>query len=113
MDISRLHTMCLTLLHCKCLDSVKWLKVNVEKNLRQPPDRLYADHIKLQKSAQKQLGHVEIMNIDGHDLIRSRLPQLIKHERQNQQIEVLMNLPGGALFFLPTFKGRPPILHAP
>ena len=91
--------------YIRYLDSVKWLRVNVEKNLKQAPD--FRGKVELGKTGKSKFGKVEIMNIDGHDLIRNRLIQLSKTVNQSviQQIEILMNLPGGALFFLSTFKG--------
>jgi len=82
-------------------DSVKWLRVKVEKNLKQALD--FKAKIAVGKMGRSRFGMVEIMNIDGHDLIRGRLIELSKSS-DGCQIEILMNLPGGALFFLPTFK---------
>ena len=81
---------------------MKWLRVNVEKNLKQALD--FKAKIAVGKMGKSRFGMVEIMNIDGHDLIRGRLIELSKSS-DGCQIEILMNLPGGALFFLPTFKG--------
>ena len=91
-----------SLVSIKILDSVKWLRVNVEKNLKQALD--FKAKIAVGKMGKSRFGMVEIMNIDGHDLIRGRLIELSKSS-DGCQIEILMNLPGGALFFLPTFKG--------
>ena len=82
--------------------SIKWLKVNVEKNLKQKATD-FKSKVSLGKSGKTKFGQVEVSNHDGHDIIRSRLIELVK--TSNQKIEILMNLPGGALFFLPTFRG--------
>ena len=74
----------------------------MEKNLKQALD--FKAKIAVGKMGRSRFGMVEIMNIDGHDLIRCRLIELSKSS-DGCQIEILMNLPGGALFFLPTFKG--------
>ena len=74
----------------------------MEKNLKQALD--FKAKIAVGKMGKSRFGMVEIMNIDGHDLIRGRLIELSKSS-DGCQIEILMNLPGGALFFLPTFKG--------
>lgn len=84
-------------------DSIKWLKVNLKRNLKQSDD--FKSKVALGKAGKTKFGHVEVANQDGHDIIRSRLVELIK-ERPGQRIEMVMNLPGGALFFLPTFRGN-------
>ena len=74
----------------------------MEKNLKQALD--FKAKIAVGKMGRSRFGMVEILNIDGHDLIRGRLIELSKSS-DGCQTEILMNLPGGALFFLPTFKG--------
>ena len=91
-------------------DSIKWLKVNLKRNLKQSDD--FKSKVALGKAGKTKFGHVEVANQDGHDIIRSRLVELIK-ERPGQRIEMVMNLPGGALFFLPTFRGNSTWLHNP
>ena len=57
------------------------------------------------KTGKSEFGKIETLNIDGHELIRKQLIDIIK-EAPDCKIEILMNLPGGALFFLPTFRGK-------
>ena len=85
-------------------DSIKWLRVNVEKNLKQKPTDFKAK-VALGKAGKTKFGLVEICNLDGHEIIKNRLIELIT-DRPGQKIEILANLPGGALFFLPSFRGK-------
>ena len=59
---------------------------------------------KVRSGKMKNYGEVRVRNKDGHDVIREDLYELVK-EGKFQQFECLMNLPGGAVFFLPTFRG--------
>ena len=60
---------------------------------------------KMRSGRAEKYGTVTVMNKDGHFIIKDDIYQLIK-KNSFQQIECIMNLPGGAIFFLPSFKGN-------
>ena len=81
-------------------DAVKWLRKNVADNLT-PSRALTA---KMKAGNRTNFGKVDILNKDGNDVIREDLYRIVT-EGKYSQVECLMNLPGGAIFFLPAFKG--------
>ncbi|CAG5106133.1 Oidioi.mRNA.OKI2018_I69.chr1.g2698.t1.cds [Oikopleura dioica] len=71
-------------------NSIKWLRINVELNFPR-------------KRGVKSQDFISLMNKDGHDVIKEDVLKLIESEGV-KKIECLANLPGGATFFLSSFK---------
>ena len=81
-------------------NSIKFLQKNIKENLT--PSRARLQKVKMGKIA--PFGNVDVENKDGNFIIRQNLYELVK-KGDWAQIECVMNLPGGAIFFLPAFKG--------